>query len=385
MPHRKLRGGMVGGGPGAFIGPVHRMAAELDGEAAIVAGAFSRDPERSRQAGSQLLLDPSRVYGDYYEMAERESRMPPGQRLDFVVIATPNATHAAVAAAFLQRGFHLVCEKPLAVSLEEAKALERDVRNAGRLLMLSHAYTGYPMVKQARHVVAAGELGTVFKVIVEYHQGALPYRLHNPAAQQKAWKSDPAQVGRSLAMADIGIHAENLARYVTGLEIEELCAETASVMVGHGLEDDGSVLVRYRGGARGLFSISQVCTGEHNGLSLRVYGDRRSLTWRHETPDLLLIRDRDRFDTTVHKGGPSLCAEAIAAGRLPLGHPDGMSAGFANLYRQFYAAIRARDEDPRSDRTFDFPTVHDGVLGMAFVETVLQSAQSSAKWTAMAR
>jgi predicted dehydrogenase len=385
MPQRKLRGGMVGGGPGAFIGPVHRVAAELDGEAEILAGAFSRDPERSRRTASQLFLDPSRVYADYLEMAGKESRMPPDRRLDFVVIATPNATHAAVAAAFLQHGFHVVCEKPLAVSLDQAKALERDVRGADRLLMLAHAYTGYPMVKQARHVVATGELGTVHKVIVEYHQGALVYRLHNPNAPQKAWKSDPAQVGRSLAMADIGIHAENLARYVTGLEIEELCAETASVMVGQGLEDDGSVLVRYRGGARGLFSVSQVCTGEQNGLSLRVYGDRSSLAWRHETPDLLLVRDRERFDTVLHKGGPSLCEEAIAAGRLPLGHPDGMATAFANLYRQFYAAIRAREDDPRSTRTFDFPTVHDGVLGMAFIETVLESAQSSAKWIAMAR
>ena len=375
---------MVGGGPGAFIGPVHRMAAELDGEAHIVAGAFSRDAEKSRLTASQLLLDPSRVYTDYREMADRESRMPSDRRLDFVVIVTPNASHADVAAAFLQRGFHVVCEKPIAVSLDQAKALEREVRSADRILMLAHAYTGYPMVKQARHAVASGELGSVFKVIVEYHQGAIPYRLHNPSAPQKPWKSDPAQVGRSLAMADIGIHAENLARYVTGLQIEELCAETASVMMGQGLEDDGSMLVRFRGGARGLFSISQVCTGEQNGLTLRVYGDRRSLSWKQETPDILLIRDRERFDTILHKGGPSLCREALAAGRLPLGHADGMPAAFANLYREFFAAIRAREEDPRNPRSFDHPTVQDGVLGMAFVETVLQSARSSAKWVALA-
>ena len=376
---------MVGGGIGASIGPVHRMALRLDDQAEVVAGAFSADPEKCRQSAAQIGVASARAYDDYRQMAKAESRLPEGERIDFAIVVTPNVSHFEIARHLLESGFPVVCDKPMGVTLEQAKTLQAVVRETKKILMVTHAYTGYPMVKQARHVVAAGELGTVLKVIVEYHQGALPYRLHNPSAQQKPWKSDPAQVGRSLAMADIGIHAENLARYVTRLQIEELCAETASVMIGHGLEDDGSVLVRYRGGARGLFSISQVCTGEHNGLSLRVYGDRRSLTWRHETPDLLLIRDRDRFDTTVHKGGPSLCAEAIAAGRLPLGHPDGMTAGFANLYRQFYAAIRAREEDPRSDGVFDFPTVHDGVLGMAFVETVLESAQSSAKWTAMAR
>ncbi len=382
MQMRKLRGGMIGGGIGAFIGPVHRMAIQLDAEAEIVAGAFSRDRRKSEITAAQLYLDPARTYSDFQEMAKKEAEFPSDQRLDFIVIVSPNATHYEIAKTFLDQGFHVVCEKPVTTSLEQAKILQEKVRDAKRILMLAHAYTGYPMIKQAKQMVKGGDLGAILKVVVEYYQGWVPYRIYDASASLKPWKFDPAVSGSSLTMADIGIHAENLARYVTGMEIEEVCAETSSFMAGHGLEDDGNVLIRYRGGAKGVLNVSQMSTGEQNGLVMRVYGERKSLIWKQETPDFLVIRDRERFDTILYKGGPYLCKEATAASRLPIGHPDGLVSAFANLYQEFFATIRAQ-QDSGSIESLDFPTIRDGVIGMAFVETVLESARSNEKWIAM--
>ena len=379
MEIRKLRAGMIGGGIGAFIGPVHRMALELDNHAELVGGAFSRDPDKSRASAARLYLDPQRVYHDYRVMAQRESKLPEEQRLDFVVIVTPNSSHFEIARTFLEYGFHVVCDKPVALTLKEAKTLQKTAAEKKRLFMISHAYTGYPMVKQARQMVQNGDLGDVLKVVVEYFQGWVPFRLHGKAKGDKAWKFDPKVTGSSLTVADIGTHAEILAHYITALEIEELCADAASFMAGHGLEDDAAVLIRYRGGARGVLGVSQALTGEHNGLTIRVYGTKKSLFWRQEQPETLLVRDLNRFDTILHKGGPGFYQEADTAKRLPSGHPDGLIVAFANLYRSFFRAIwqQIRGEAALQQ---GYPNIDDGVRGMSFVQAVLESAASERKW-----
>ena len=300
MESRKLRAGMIGGGIGSFIGPVHRMALELDAEAELVGGAFSRDPDKSRASAAGLHLDPQRVYHDYRSMAQREAQLPEDQRLDFVVVVTPNASHFEIARTLLEHGFHVVCDKPVALTLEEAKTLQATAAKGKRLFMITHAYTGYPMVKQAKQMIKSGELGEVLKVVVEYFQGWVPFRLHGKGKGSKAWKFDPKISGPSLTVADIGTHAENLAHYVTELEIQELCAQSTSFLAGAGLEDDADVLIRYRGGARGVLSVSQMLSGEHNGLTLRVYGTKKSLFWKQEQPETLLVRDIDRFDTILY-------------------------------------------------------------------------------------
>ena len=380
MDRRKLRAGMIGGGIGAFIGPVHRMALQLDNNAEIVAGAFSRDPEKSKQSGAQLHLDPQRIYHDYREMARKEAEAPEEQRLDFVVIVTPNSTHFEIAHTFLEHDFHVVCDKPVALTLDQAKTLKKISSDKNRIFMITHAYTGYPMVKQAKQVVKKGELGKILKVVVEYFQGWVPYRLQGKAQGTKAWKFDPQVSGKSLTIADIGIHAENLVRYITGLEIEELCADTTSFLAGHGLEDDGNVLIRYKGGTKGVFCVSQMSTGERNGLTIRIYGTKKSLTWKQEQPESLLIRDLESFDTVLYKGGPYLHESAKSAARLPGGHPDGLIVAFANLYQEFFQAIR-RQMGGGNGSSGDFPNIDDGVQGMGFVETVLESAGSDNKWT----
>ena len=380
MDKRKLRAGMIGGGIGAFIGPVHRMALQLDNSAEIAAGAFSRNPEKSKQSGAQLYLDPQRIYHDYREMARKETEVPEERRLDFVVIVTPNSTHFEIAHAFLEHGFHVVCEKPVALTLDQAKTLKKISSDRNRIIMITHAYTGYPMVKQAKQMVKKGELGKILKVVVEYFQGWVPYQLQAKAQDTKAWKFDPQVSGGSLTIADIGIHAENLVRYITGLEIEELCADTTSFLAGHGLEDDGNVLIRYKGETKGVFCVSQMSTGERNGLTIRIYGTKKSLAWKQEQPESLLIRDLESFDTVLYKGGPYLHENAKSAARLPGGHPDGLIVAFANLYQEFFEAIW-RQLGGGNGSSRDFPNIDDGVKGMSFVETVLDSAGSDNKWT----
>lgn len=380
MDRRKLRAGMIGGGIGAFIGPVHRMALQLDGNAEIAAGAFSRDPEKSKQCGAQLHLEPQRIYYDYCEMARKEAEVPEEQRLDFVVVVTPNSTHFEIAHTFLEHGFHVVCDKPVALALDQAKTLKKISSDKNRIFMITHAYTGYPMVKQAKQIVKNGELGKILKVVAEYFQGWVPYRLQTKAQGTKAWKFDPQVSGRSLTVADIGIHAENLVRYITGLEIEELCADTSSFLAGHGLEDDSNVLIRYKGGAKGVLCASQMSTGERNGLTIRIYGTKKSLAWKQEQPELLLIRDLESFDTVLYKGGPYLHENVKSASRLPGGHPDGLIVAFANLYQEFFQAIW-RQLGGGNGSSGDFPNIDDGIKSMSFVETVLESAGSDNKWT----
>ena len=382
---RKLRGGMVGGAPGAFIGPVHRMAATMDGKAEFVAGAFSRDPEKSKRAGKELYLDSARVYGGYADMAAREAKMPAERRLDFVSIVATTAYHYEIARTFVEAGFNVICDKPMTTSLANAKKLRDLVRESGKVFALTHNYTGYPMVKQARRMARAGELGAINKVVVEYPQDWLSNLLEGGVSAIDMWRMDPAQAGASNCTGDIGIHAENLCRYVTGLEIEALCAEVSSFIPGHKLDDDSNMLVRFKGGARGVLYASQISAGEENGLRLRVYGAKKGLEWRQEEPNYLTIKDPSGFHTRLSRGNPAvLCEEANAASRLPFGHPEGFIEAFANVYLEAFRAVRAEVAGEPAPEC-DFPTVEDGVAGLAFIETVLESGRSEKKWTRMKR
>ncbi|HXY40689.1 MAG TPA: Gfo/Idh/MocA family oxidoreductase [Vicinamibacteria bacterium] len=380
---RRLRGGMVGGGPGAFIGPVHRMAATMDGEAELVAGCFSRDAAKSRRAGESLHLDPARVYSSYREMAEKEAKRPAEQRLDFVSIVATTSAHYEIARSFVEHGMNVVCDKPMTTSLEDARTLRDLVRKAKTAFVLTHNYTGYPMVKEARHRVARGELGRVNKVVVEYPQGWLSQLVEGGASGINMWRMDPAQAGPSNCTGDIGIHAENLCRYVTGLEIEELCAETTSFIPGHRLDDDSMALLRFKGGAKGILYASQISSGEENGLTIRAYGTKKGLQWSQEEPNYLLLKDPSGFQTRLSRGNPVVeAALAKEYTRTPFGHPEGFIEAFANVYREGFKTIRAQvagDPDPKADH----PTVDDGVAGLAFIATVLESARSDRKWTRM--
>jgi predicted dehydrogenase len=374
--------GMVGGGRGAFIGGVHRMAANLDGRIELVAGCFSSDPGKSRLSGRDLFLDPNRVYGSYREMVEREAALPRDQRIDFVSIVTRNDTHVAVASAFLGAGFNVVCDKPLGRTLAEGLRLRATVRRSGKVFAVTHNYTGYPMVKEAREIVRAGKLGTILKVVVEYPQGYAITALGSTAEGKISnWRMDPSIAGASNCMGDIGTHAENLARYITGLEIDEVCAELSTFIPGRPLDDDGSVLVRYKGGAKGILYASQVSNGDENGLTIRAYGTKSSLEWHQEHPNELLVKEVDKPQVTYRRGNVYLSKPAQAATRLPFGHPEAFIEAFANVYLGAAEAIADEVSGKQPKRAYDFPTIDDGVLGMAFIETVVKSSKSKAKWT----
>ncbi len=373
---RKLRMGMVGGGRGAFIGSVHRIAAGLDGTIELVCGAFSSDPERSRASGADLLLPENRVYGDYREMFEREAALPADEKMDFVAIVTPNDQHYRPSKLALEAGFPVMCDKPLCLDMEQAKDLEATVETTGLLFGLTHNYTGYPMVKEARQRVRAGELGKIRRVVAEYPQGWLATRLESTGQKQATWRADPKRSGATCCVGDIGTHAANLTEYVTGLPIEEISAELSTFVDGRLLDDDASVLLRLGEGARGVLWASQIAIDEENGLNLRVYGEKGSLEWHQEEPNTLLLKWPDRPRELVRTGGnyARLSPEALGATRLPAGHPEGYLEGFANLYRSFAAALVDGGEP-------DCPTVHDGVRGMAFIEATVSSSNENAKWT----
>jgi predicted dehydrogenase len=376
---RKLRYGMVGGGQNAFIGAVHRMAANLDGQIELVAGAFSSDAKNSRTTGEQLFLNPARVYKTYEEMAKREAALPENERIDFVSIVTPNFLHAPVATAFLKAGFHVVCDKPMTLDLKEAKALREIVRKSGKVFALTHNYTGYPMVKEARELVRNGKLGTILKVVAEYPQGWLLDRLETTGHKQAAWRADSKKTGATCCVGDIGTHAENLGRYITGLKIDELCAEFTTFIPGRKLEDDANILIRYRGGAKGILHCSQISCGEENNLNIRVYGTKGSLAWQQEHPNELKFHGKGEPARILRRGNDYVSEAAKKFTRLPFGHPEAFIEAFANIYLEAVGAIRACIENKKG--TFDFPTVDDGVAGMAFIETAVKSAQSNAKWT----
>ena len=385
--NRKLRMGMVGGGRGAFIGAVHRMAAALDGKIELVAGAFSSDPEKSRASGEDLHLDPTRVYATYQEMAEREAALPSDQRIDVVSIVARNDLHYDVAKCFLDAGFHVICEKPLAFSLEQGKQLAAAVESSGRVFALTHNYTGYPMVKEAKAMVAAGKLGKILKVVVEYPQGyALEALQDEKPGQISNWRMDPSISGVSNCIGDIGSHAENLVRYITGLKIEELAADLNTFIPGRPLDDDGNMLVRFQGGARGILYASQISAGEENNLNIRVYGTDASLEWHQEHPNELTVKFVDA-PRQIHRRGNSYNGDACTAyTRLPFGHPEAFIEAFANVYLAAAEAIAdavAGNEAPVGG--YDFPTVQDGVEGMAFIEAAVKSSKNNAAWTSLDR
>ena len=374
--------GMVGGGRGAFIGAVHRMAANLDGKIELVAGCFSSDPEKSKLSGEDFFLNPSRVYSSYAEMAMAEAALPPGERIDFVTIVARNDLHFPVAKAFLEVGIHVVCEKPMAFSLAEAKELKKLVDASGLVFALTHNYTGYPMVKEARAMVKSGKLGRILKIVAEYPQGyAIDAIKDSSEGAISNWRMDPSISGISNCIGDIGSHAENLARYITGLELEQVAADLNTFIPGRPLDDDGSMLVRYQGGARGVLFASQISTGEENNLNIRVYGTDASLEWHQEHPNELIVKFANAPRQVWRRGNSYNGPEAAKFTRLPFGHPEAFIEAFANVYLAAAEAISdfITGSYPRAEG-YDFPSVDDGVEGMAFIEAAVASSKENAAW-----
>lgn len=386
---RNLNMGMVGGGPGAFIGEVHRKAARMDGGIEVAAGAFDIDPEKSKQMGKELNLDMSRVYDDYESMIEHEKSLPEGERVDFVSVTTPNNWHFPIARDLLQNGFHVMCEKPMTLDVKEAKELKKLVNETGLVFGLMHNYTGYPMVKLAKDMVKQGDLGDIRKVVVQYPQGWLSTALEKTGQQQAAWRTDPKQSGGAGAMGDIGTHAENLAEYVTGLHITEICADLTTFVEGRPLDDDGNILFRMSNGAKGVLHCSQVSVGEENNLAIFVYGTKKGVEWHQEHPNYLYVKEQGGpiqiWTRGVDHDYVSEKSPAAARGtRVPSGHPEAFFEAFANNYRNFSDTLRAHilgdEPDPL---VLDFPDVEAGLRGMLFIETVLDSNKSDKKWTKM--
>jgi predicted dehydrogenase len=379
---RKLRMGMVGGGLTSFIGPVHRKAAGIDGEIELVSGAFSVVPGESKATGEALYLNPNRVYETYQEMFEKEAKLPASERIDFVSVVTPNHVHFGPSKMALESGFHVLVEKPIAFSLEEAKTLKKVVDKTGLILGLTHTYTGYPLVKEARNMVAAGKLGAIRKIYVEYPQGWLSTLLEKSGNAQASWRTDPKQSGMGGAIGDIGTHAANLAEYITGLKITEVCAMLNTVVKGRHLDDDTSMLIRFENGASGILMATQVAAGEENNLNIRIYGEKGGLEWKQMEPNTLVVKWLGRPMEIIRAGQSYLSDDAKAFTRTPAGHPEGYLEAFANIYRAFTKAVRDYKPGKKINYTkYDFPDVEDGVRGMNFVQTVVKSANSSKKWT----
>ncbi|WP_372638385.1 Gfo/Idh/MocA family protein [Fodinibius sp.] len=369
---RKIRYGMVGGGPGAFIGEVHRMAAALDGKMELVAGAFSSKPEKSRKMGRRLHLKENRVYDSYEQMAEKEASLSADERIDVVSITTPNHMHYPVAKAFIEAGIHVICDKPMTHTVEEAEELCRLVDEHNVVFALTHNYTGYPMVKEAKKMVADGKLGTLRKVVVEYPQGWL-----SDTGNDEIWRLDPDKAGISSAVGDIGTHAENLVAYITGLHLKELYADIHSFGEGRELEDDASMLVHYEDGLRGILYVSQISVGDENDLNIRLYGDKAALEWYQEHPNYLHVKYPDGPEEIYKRGNPYLSEAAEAGNRIPPGHPEGFIEAFANIYSNVADVIEARlsGEEPRA-LSLDFPTVQDGARGVHFIHKAIESGKN---------
>lgn len=379
-----MRMGMVGGGKDAFIGAVHRTAAFMDGEIELVCGAFSSNAAKSKESGAALYLPENRVYASWQEMISTEATLPLGERMDFVAIVTPNNMHYAPAKMALEHGFAVVCDKPIAFTLAEAEELQQLVQLKNALFALTHNYTGYPLVRQAREMVQSGAIGAVRKVVVEYPQGWLATRLEGSGQKQADWRTDPARAGKSCCMGDIGTHAENLAEFITGLEIESLCADLTTFVQGRPLDDDGNVLLRFRGGAKGILFASQVAAGEENNLRIRIWGETGGLEWHQQEPNTLLVKHLDRPTEVYRTGGGYLSAAAAFNTRIPAGHPEGYLEGFANIYRNFALALRHRLEGgTEKPAHLIFPTVADGVRGMKFIDAVVASSEAGAQWVSM--
>lgn len=381
MLNRKLRMGMIGGGPGAFIGAIHRIAANMDGETKLVCGAFSSDAEKSKQTGASLYLPQERVYGSYKEMIRREAELPMNERMDFVSIVTPNHLHFEPAKLALESGFHVVLDKPMTLDLGEAKELQSIVEKSGKYFCLTHTYTGYPLIKEARQQVLNGKFGSIKKVYVEYPQGWLSTLLESSGNKQADWRTDPLKSGAAGAIGDIGTHAFNMIEYVTGLQVTKLCADLNIVVEGRKLDDDGSVLLKFNNGASGILFVTQVAPGEDNNIRLRVFGEKGGLDWSHKEPNTLYVKWQDKPAEIWRVGESYLGSFAKHNSRTPAGHPEGYLEAFANHYRNFALCVKAQmtGEKPK-DEWLDFPGIDDGVRGMAFIENVLKSNQSDKKF-----
>lgn len=381
---RKLRMGMVGGGKDAFIGAVHRIAANMDGLIELSCGALSINPEVAKESGRSLFLPEDRIYLNYEEMIARESQLSADKKIDFVTIVTPNFAHFAPAMLALEHGFHVVIEKPMTLTLDEAKQLKKKVEETGLILCLTHTYSGYPMVKQARQMIKDGALGKIRKIYVEYPQGWLSRLSEREGNAQAVWRTDPKRSGKSGSMGDIGTHAAHLAEYVSGLKISKICADLNTVVEGRQLDDDGSVLLKFDNGASGVLMASQVAAGEENALKIRVYGEKGGLEWAQQEPNTLLVKWLDQPAQLLRAGaGYSgiLSSFATANCRTPGGHPEGYLEAFGNIYRNFALTVSARlDGKQPAPENLDFPSVEDGVRGMAFIDNVVESSRSTEKW-----
>lgn len=383
MKTRKLRMGMVGGGKTGFIGAIHLRAALMENMIELVCGCFSSDPERSLSSGRAYFLPDDRIYGSYQEMFDREMELPEEERMNFVVIVTPNKQHFEPAMMALERGIHVVLDKPMTFSLEEALKLQKKVEETGLALALTHVYTGYPAVKEMKARIAAGELGKIRRVFVEYPQGWLSDRIELQGGNNAGWRTDPQLSGKAGCMGDIGTHAWHLCEYVTGLKVEELCAELNTFVPGRMIDDDGTAFLRLEQGAKALLSATQIAIGEANKVNIRVYGDRGGLQWIQENPNELRVTWGDKPEEIVRIGNNSyLGSQALWNTRTPAGHPEGFIEAFANIYRNFTLTVKALQQgETPTENMLDFPNVHDGVRGMQFIETVVKSGYSdSPKW-----
>lgn len=383
MSHRKLRMGMIGGGIGAFIGGVHRMAANLDGQIELVCGAFSSDPKKSKETGRQLYLPEDRSYGSYKEMISREKELPEGERMDFVSIVTPNVMHFDPAMEALEHGFPVIIDKPLAFTLKEARILRDKVQATGLPFAVTYTYTGYPMVKQAKAMVKRGEIGIIRKVMVEYPQGWLTSKIEDTDQKQASWRADPERAGISNCFGDIGTHAANMAEYVSGLKITEVLSDIRATVPGRILDDDANVLLHFENGATGILTASQVASGEENDLKITIYGDKGGLEWKQRDFNTLLVKEHGKPDQVYRTGadrGGYLSDEAMMHTRTPAGHPEGYLEAFANIYRNFSLALRGHMFGEEYNEQLDFPSIDDGLKGNAMIEAVVASSKQGNVW-----
>ncbi|MGV3664143.1 MAG: Gfo/Idh/MocA family protein [Prosthecobacter sp.] len=379
---RKIRYGMVGGGRGAFIGAVHRIAAAIDQQIELVCGAFSSDPQKSKDSGADFFLPAERCYGSYEEMIKAEAALPADQRMDFIAIVTPNHVHFPPAKMALENGFHVLSDKPATFDLAESKELEALVKKTGLIYGLTHNYTGYPLVKEAKDMIKAGKLGKIRKVVAEYPQGWLATNIEQSGQKQASWRTDPTKSGAAGCVGDIGTHAENLAEYITGLKISELAADLTTFVDGRQLDDDANILLRFENGAKGVLHCSQISVGEENNLNIRVYGEKGGIEWHQKEPNTMLVKWMDQPMQVYRTANGYLGKNAAAASRTPPAHPEGYLEGFANIYKNFANAIRARLENREpTEIENDFPKIEDGVRGMAFIEAVVASSKANAAWT----
>jgi len=385
MLNRKLKMGMIGGGKDAFIGAIHRIAANMDGQIELVCGALSIIPEIAKDSGQSLFLAEDRIYLDYTDMIKKESSMPADKRIDFITVVTPNFAHFAPAMAALDNGFNVVIEKPITFTLDEAKQLKKKVDETGLLLCLTHTYSGYPLVKQARAMVQGGSFGKIRKIWVEYPQGWLSKLTEREGNAQAAWRTDPKKSGKSGCMGDIGTHAAHLAEYISGLKITHLCADLNIMDEGRALDDDGNVLLKFDNGAAGVLMASQVAAGEENALKIRIYGEKGSIEWAQHEPNTLLVKWLDQPTQVLRAGGnygDRLSSFAVQNCRTPGGHPEGYLEAFGNIYKNFALTLSSKLSGKEATKEMlDFPRVEEGIRGMAFIENVVASGQSDKKWT----